>query len=903
MSVVLAEKVAAELAQFSSETRLYGLSIDDDAACPGVGELLVEAFAAHDAVQGVGWRDLIVLSLDAHLPLEPMLGKQATLHVSLAGGDRTGFTGDITDIAMLGSDGGLARYRLRLSPWLWRLGQVRNCRVWQDKTIVEIVDSVFAVYLPLAQWRWSDDTRYFMQDAVPLAYCCQYRESDLDFVERLLSETGLCWRVEQCEQGPGLVLFADSRRLTACPEDPSSEAEGGVRFHRAGACERHDTVQSLCSTRTLGASISMVLSYDLASKKVVAASAPSNLPHGRRLPPLEVLDTHSQDAYADSRHARRCANLQMERHEALCQMWKGRSTLRSLRAGRRLTVLGTPLKQLGATPAFTVLRVLSVGVNNMPPTAQQALAELFGPIPELLRDIVHDEEQADVVSVIEQARETGYANCFEALPVEVVWRPQSRDNNGRGRPTAPGSQTAIVVGADGSSEPVGADELYCDRLGRVRIRFHWQDEHTSCWVRVAQRFAGEGIGFQLLPRIGTEVLVKFLEGDIDRPVIVGALYNGQGEGGIAPTPGGRLAGMGDTSVFAKANDHAVSGQGNLAGGNSPVWHGASGDSAGHRNGAAQWGIRSKEFGGSRYNQLVFDDTDACGRVQLASSRINSELNLGHLIHSADNYRGSFRGWGAELRTDAYGATRAGAGFLITSHAITHTADHREPAGANAAGIAMSKQGVMLKTAFNSAAVTHKTVAFPPPVDADATHLDISNGTRAQASDKRIGISAQAGLGVGAGQSLQVAAGETATASCAQDSKFITGGSVRKHTGQAIGVLGGAVQGGEGQPGLQLTAAKDAVELQALRDTLAVQARDEVNVMSANSHIDWAAAKSILMATAGGASIRSKGGISACSVRGDSPSGQERRAWSILNALTTCCHACRGKSAWSACSKR
>ena len=261
------------------------------------------------------------------------------------------------------------------------------------------------------------------------------------------------------------------------------------------------------------------------------------------------------------------------------------------------------------------------------------------------------------------------------------------------KPTALGAQSAIVIGADGSDCANGSDEIYCDRLGRVRIRFHWQESgDASCWVRVAQRSAGGGMGSQFLPRIGQEVLVQFLENDIDRPVIVGALYNGQGEGGVAPTPGGRRKPQDEASRFAPAHDHAASAQGNLAGGNSPLWHGASGDSAGHRNGAAQWGVRSKEFGGSGYNQLLFDDTDSQGRVQLKSSHAASELNLGHLVHAADNYRGSFRGLGAELRTDAHGAVRAGRGLLVSSYKAKHGAAMRDASGENSAGVALIQTG-------------------------------------------------------------------------------------------------------------------------------------------------------------------------------------------------------------------
>ncbi|MDQ2989602.1 MAG: DUF2345 domain-containing protein, partial [Pseudomonadota bacterium] len=387
-----------------------------------------------------------------------------------------------------------------------------------------------------------------------------------------------------------------------------------------------------------------------------------------------------------------------------------------------------------------------------------------------------------------------------------------------------------------------------------------------------------------LPRIGQEVLVKFIEGDIDRPIIVGALYNGQGEGGVLPTPGGIVDRQSDNKVFMGAHDEAVSAQGNLAGGNSPVWHGASADSAGHRNGAAQWGVHSKEFGGRGYNQLLFDDTDGQGRIQLKSTHAASELNLGHLIHSPDNYRGSFRGAGAELRTDAYGAVRAGAGLLVSSYKISHSAAVREAAGANDAGNALLKQAMTLAASFSSAAETHETVAYATHLgatkadtsatDEKAAPLKALWSTSAGSIDQQSGsgdaklphteapmiaIAAKAGLGVLAGQDVQLATGETVALMSGADSQFVSGGQMRVHSGQAIGILSGAAKAGDNNVGLQLIAGKGAIDYQAQADELKVQARDEINVISANAHIDWAAVKSISLSTAGGANITITGG--------------------------------------------
>lgn len=399
------------------------------------------------------------------------------------------------------------------------------------------------------------------------------------------------------------------------------------------------------------------------------------------------------------------------------------------------------------------------------------------------------------------------------------------------------------------------------------------------------------MGSQFLPRIGQEVLVQFLEHDIDRPIIVGALYNGRGEGGIPATPGGRLQADSDPAVFASAHDHMRSGQGNLSGGNSPVWHGASPLHDGHRNPAAQWGLRSKEFGGSGYNQLLFDDTDGQGRVQLRCTHAATSLDLGHLIHAADNYRGSFRGLGVELRTDAYGAVRAGKGLLVSSYGISHGVSTRDPAGENAAAVGMLTQAAKLSEALHGAAVTHQTVGLAAHlgaakanasvlddqaaplasltaslagrVDQDGAKADESpasgNGKLPHLGDPMIAIAARDGFGANAGQSLQLSTGETALLMSGLDSQFVVGGQMRSHTGQALGVLGGAIKAGERGQGLQLIAGKDAIDVQAQADELKVQARDEVNVISAHAHIDWAAAKRISLSTAGGANITIEGG--------------------------------------------
>lgn len=921
-----ATDILAVIAASASGTRLYAMRFSDASAI--TAGLLVEAYVAIEEVQSIDSRDVILLSSEGEISLDTLLGRQASLEISLADGTRTSFTGLVSEAAMLGSTGNLIRYRLRLSSFLWPLSQSRNNCVWQDKTVIEIVESVLLRYPDFADWRWSDEVVQFMANVRPRSYCIQYRETDLDFITRLLISEGLGWFMEEHADsvaGHRMVLFADSTQANTFPEDATSRdsiAGQGIRYHNARAGEEQDTIQALAAAVSLSAASVTTLSYDYKAKKIVAGSIPTNRQVGNaNAPQLESYDTPGLYAYASADEAQRYARLQMEAIEAASQRWQARSTVRTLRPGTRFSLTQGPLSaHIEAAPIYNVLRVVSMGINNLPVKAVDGLAELFGPIPELLEECMQRITGREFESgssrligndsalpgfgladMIRQAHSTGYANRIDMMDATLPWRPAITDASGAmllPPGTAPGSQSAIVIGGDGQTTANGADELYCDKLGRVRVRFHWQDDaNASCWVRVAQRSAGGGMGAQFLPRIGQEVLVTFLENNIDRPLILGALYNGQGEGGQLPTPGGRTDQENDRAVFGQASDHAIGAQGNLAGGNSPHWHGASADSAGQRNSAAQSGMRSKEFGGNGYNQLLFDDTDQQGRTGLKSTQAATELTLGHMLHSADNFRGSFRGLGAELRTDAYGAVRAGTGLLISTFAGTHGAQERDPAGDNAPAMAHMKQAMLLAQTFSTAAVTHQSVALAGQVGgnkvnastidpkaapvkalytATAGMLNRSSISSAKAeargkpvapgdeklphsNDAIIAIAAKAGIGFVAGQDQQLANREIASLMSGQDTQLMSGGQARIHSGQAIGVLGGVVAAGVSNVGLQFIAAKNSIDLQAQADGFTIQARDQADVISANAHIDWAAAKSISLSTAGGANITISGG--------------------------------------------
>jgi type VI secretion system secreted protein VgrG len=313
------------------------------------------------------------------------------------------------------------------------------------------------------------------------------------------------------------------------------------------------------------------------------------------------------------------------------------------------------------------------------------------------------------------------------------------------------------------------------------------------------------------------------------------------------------------------------------------------------------GYKSAEFDneGQGYNQLVFDDSNQQLRTQLATTQHATQLNLGHLIHQADNHRGSLRGLGFELRSDAYGAIRASQGVLISSYG---TQAH-EPAGDNAAGIALQGQLAQLSESLSKAAKTHQTVALAsangsfkagqaslsdkqPPAKAMHTVMkgmvkdkafepaqsDAAEKSTQTAQDKLphttdpvVLIAAKAGQAMIAGQDIQIAAAEIIHLASGQDTHIATGGAARIHTGQAIGMLAGAVgpgdkaQGSVVGKGFTMIAGKGDIDVQAQADTLQIAAKQDVHIQSKSEHIDWAAAKRIVLQTAGGASITIEGG--------------------------------------------
>lgn len=911
-------------AVFASDTRLYQLETP-----LGQDALLVESFVGKEELSALYEYHVICLSTDTHIELKSLLGQQAVLRTRLADGTQAARSGYVSAVAQLGADGGLARYRLTLAPWLALAQHQRRSRVWQDASVLMMVDDVLAAYAPRNDWRAAPEVEAFLGQVRPRGYCCQYRESDYAFLTRLLAEEGIGFYFEESGEESNsvshqrLVLFADS---TAFADDGSAAGNNGIRFHRDAGVEQQDSIQALGSTRRLQAATTTVSTWDYKAKRVIATSLPTAHQYGAEdAPRLECNDWAGIYAFASLDEADHYARILRDAADARFKSWFGDSSVRSFRAGTAFDLTESPLDQLGGggeRRRFALLGVLHAGVNNLPTGILQNSMDRLGPLP-----ATDQPTSAAWGHLLQKAQATGYANRFTAIRADIPWRPTLVDGTGvllNPRPTALGSQTAIVVGPDGSTANAGT--VHTDHLGRIRIRYHWQreDSHT-CWVRVAQLYAGPGYGAQFIPRIGQEVMVKFLDNDIDRPLVTGVLYNGQGQDA--------------SDAFAQAGDHAPAAQDNRIGnGASPAWHGAA---AQHKHAAFLSGFKSVALGADGYarqaNQLVFDDSTGRLRTQLATDTAATQLNLGHLIHQADNYRGSFRGTGWELRTDAYGAIRAGKGLLISTYYGSTPDGQPEPTGDNAPGIALLKQVKGFADAFNQAAATHQTVQFilvkghshngehgQSRLDEERAPLDSMLKALSGLVDMRgasidgagqtipymhaplVVVTAQAGIGVAVSDGVHIAAGEVAHFASGRDTQIAVGEAMTVHSGQAIGLLAGTVSASEDNAGIKLVAGQGDVEFQAQSDEMTLAAKEPVKLVSANGHVDIAAAKSIVLCTEGGASLTIKDGniTFACpgtiSIKATSKSfgGPTREAYVLPTFPKSVCKRCKRNAAGS-----
>jgi type VI secretion system secreted protein VgrG len=570
--------------------------------------LLVERFSGREAVSENFRFDIDCLSTNAHFDLKTLVGEEITLRLLQADGSKRSWHGYVTDALQLGADGGLARYRVVMEPWLAFLEQRRDNYLFQDKTVLGILSQIFTDY-PQASWR-----SQVTQKLRTYSIATQYRETDLAFVRRLLAEEGLSFRYEH-NQSAEAGDDAPHARHQLIIFDRDAELPAGsqplIRYHRNNATEATDTLQTWQETRQVQPNAVALSGWDYKTLVATGAIAEGSEPNGE-LPRLEIHDASRPYRFEDFDAARLRTDLQLAALESANRRFIGNGTVRQIAAGTVIQI-DQHADHTGDDARFTLLAVDHEGANNLGAQAAQLL------------------KRVDV--------EAGsYRNRLLAQPAAqaIVTQPLPK-------PRLP-TQTALVVG-------LPEQVLTTERDHRIKVQFHWQrgdtpnpgglaaeapgksghapgNDQSGTWVRVGEWQSGPNWGSHFLPRIGSEVLVDYLDGDIDRPVIVGAAYNGT-----------------DLPPFAAGHESAANHPGVLAG----------------------WMSHNFDHG---HNQWLIDDAPGQLRTRLSTSENASQLSLGHLIHHAPESatRGAWRGAGFELRTDAWLALRAGEGILLSTTA-------------------------------------------------------------------------------------------------------------------------------------------------------------------------------------------------------------------------------------------
>jgi type VI secretion system secreted protein VgrG len=501
----------------------------------------------------------------------------------------------------------------------------------------------------------------------------------------------------------------------------------------------------------------------------------------------------------------------MEEWESRAKRFHGVGGVRGIDAGRRFSLSGHPDHDRDASGQreFAVIEALWTIENNLPVSSD---APVF---PHSLQAAVaavrarHEGETGFSVASVDGSE--GYFRVdIEAQRTTVPYRSPFE----HARPDVQ-LETALVVGPQN-------EEVYTDELNRIKVRFVWDrlnsgDERASCWLRVVQSDAGGGYGGVHLPRVGEEVLVDYVDGDCDRPIVVARVYNGATK---------------------------------------PQWH---------SNGLLS-GYRSKEFGGSGYNQLVMDDATGQNRLQLYSSSANSYLHMGYLIAQNGNERGGYLGSGFDLKSDAFGAVRAGQGMYLSTHPAAAGAS--QPLDVRDANTQLDQSESVIQS-LSQASEAHQAESLNDGYDslksiATATRDRVS-GAMASGGNTAGGgtgsangfaqpimlFAAPAGIAMSTQESMHIAASTHVNLVSGQTAHIASGKSLLASVRETLSLF---VQ----NAGMKLFAAKGKVEIQAHDDNIEMTAQKTLKILSATADVQAAAKQEVLL-TAGGAYIRLKDG--------------------------------------------
>ena len=441
----------------------------------GADVLLFRGMHAREELGRLSEYQLDLLSQNHNVNPDDILGKNVTLKVELPDESTRYFNGFVTRFAAGGSRGRYAQYSATVSPWLWFLTRTTDCRIFQEMTVPDIIKKVFAD-------QGLNDFKFELTGSYrKWVYCVQYRETDFNFVSRLMEEEGIYYYFRHTDGHHTAVLTDSTSKHTATPGYETIPFVAPENLARPEL----EHINSWSFSRVIQPGVYVHDDYDferpsveLQARKVLSRSyKPSN---------EEIYDYPGH--YLQKPDGEQYADVRINEFGTQFETVRGSSNSKGIHVGSLFTLEDYPREDQNSEHL-----IVSAG---------------------------YDLEFADYEAMPEGAA-TSYRASFVAMPSRQQFRPRRATP----KPFVQGPQTAVVVGP-------GGEEIYTDKYGRVKVQFHWdrygkKDQNSSCWIRVSSPWAGKNWGTISTPRIGQEVIVDFLEGDPDQPIITGRVYNAE----------------------------------------------------------------------------------------------------------------------------------------------------------------------------------------------------------------------------------------------------------------------------------------------------------------------------------------------------------------------------------------
>jgi len=437
--------------------------------------LLFHGMHAREEVSRLSEFQINLLSEKDSINVDDILGKAVSVALELPKGGTRYFNGFVTRFSAGGTVGRYHRYRAEVRPWLWFLSRTSDCRIFQEMTVPDIIKKVFADH------KMADFSMELTGSYKTRTYCVQYRETDLKFVSRLMEEEGIYYYFRHTKGHDTLVVTDSSSKhepFSGCEKLPFIAPEKAAR-------PDVDHIVNWDFSREVQPGVYAQDDYDferpsveIKTRKVLTRSyTPSD---------YEMFDYPGR--YLQSGDGQQLASVRIDEYGSQFETANALTNARGLSVGCSVNMYGYPR-----------------GDQNREYLVLSAEYEL---------------EYGEYESV-PQPEGADYQCSFVAMSTKQQFRPRRLTP----KPFVQGPQTAMVVGP-------GGDEIYTDKYGRVKVQFHWdrygkQDQNSSCWIRVSSPWAGKAWGGISIPRIGQEVVVDFLEGDPDQPIIIGRVYNAE----------------------------------------------------------------------------------------------------------------------------------------------------------------------------------------------------------------------------------------------------------------------------------------------------------------------------------------------------------------------------------------